>query len=285
MLSFVFAGLIPGGAYALLAISITITYRTLGVLNFSQTAIGVFGAYVGLEAAQAGVPQPLAAFIGLAFGGLIGLLVGALMVRWFNDSDSQTKSAVTIVLMLGIFALGARIFGRSPRAAPQLFPDWSAQLDDVSISLNTIIGLLTAFAVAAGVSLVLKRSRIGICLSALAERPKAAELLGIPVGRLSLSVWTLTGIIAAAAITLIMPTRPNNFVVLGLLLLPALAASLFGLFRQTYLALIGGLVLGVIESCATYLDTIAPYRAALPFIAVLVLLLWSQRREVWDAAR
>ncbi|MBR0911556.1 branched-chain amino acid ABC transporter permease [Bradyrhizobium japonicum] len=285
MLSFVIAGLIPGSAYALLAISITITYRTLGVLNFSQTAIGVFGAYVGLEAAQAGVPQPFAAFIGLAVGGLIGLLVGALMVRWFNDSDAQTKSAVTIVLMLGIFALGARIFGRSPRAAPQLFPDGGVELGDVAISINTMVGLLAAFVVAVGVSIALKRSRIGICLSALAERPKTAELIGIPVGRLSLSIWALTGIIAASAITFIMPTRPNNFIVLGLLLLPALAASLFGLFRQIYLALIGGLVLGIIESCATYLDALAPYRAALPFIAVLIILLWSQRREVWDGTR
>jgi branched-chain amino acid transport system permease protein len=44
-------------------------------------------------------------------------------------------------------------------------------------------------------------------------------------------------------------------------------------------------VLGVMESCATYIDGLAPYRAALPFIVVLVILLWSQRREVWDAAR
>ncbi|UGY02515.1 branched-chain amino acid ABC transporter permease [Bradyrhizobium quebecense] len=285
MLSFVIAGLIPGCAYALLAISITVTYRTLGVLNFSQTAIGVFGAYVGLEAAQAGLPQPFAALVGLASGGVIGLLVGILMVRWFNEANSQTRSAVTIVLMLGIFAFGARLFGRSPRAAPQLFPDWSIQFGDVSINLNTIIGLVTAFGVAAGVTAALKWTRIGICLSAVAERPKAADLLGIPVGKLSLSVWGLSGIIAAGAITFIMPTRPNNFVVLGLLLLPALAASLFGLFRQIYLAVVGGIILGIVESCATNLDVIAPYRAALPFVIVLVILLWSQRREVWDAAR
>jgi branched-chain amino acid transport system permease protein len=285
MLSFVIAGLISGSAYALLAIGITITYRTLGVLNFSQTAIGVLGAYVGLVAAQAGIPQPFAACLGIMFGGLVGALIGAIMVRWFNESDSQTKSAVTIILMLGIFALGARIFGRAPRAAPQLFPDWSIEVDDVSISLNTIVGFSTAVAVAIAVSLTLKWTRIGICLSALAERPKAADLLGIPVRKLSLGVWALTGMMAAAAITLIMPTRPSNFVVLGLLLLPALAAALFGLFKQIYLALFGGLVLGVMESCATYIDGLAPYRAALPFIVVLVILLWSQRREVWDAAR
>ncbi|MHA7777992.1 branched-chain amino acid ABC transporter permease [Roseibium sp. M-1] len=285
MLSYLLSGLIPGCAYALLAIGITLTYKTLGVLNFAQTAIGVFGAYVGLAVADIGLPQPWASLVGIAAGACVGLLVGGVMVRWFADANVQTKSSVTIVLMLAILAVGARVFGDDPRAAPRLFTNFSFELAGIYFSATTIIGLLFAVIIAVSLQAAQRRTRVGIQLSALSERPKTAELLGVRVGTLSLSVWALTGAIAALGITLIMPTRPTNFLILSLLLLPAIAASLFGLFRNVYMALFGGIFLGVLEAFATYVDYLAPYRQALPFIVVLAILIWSQRGEVWDAAR
>ncbi|MBZ7924231.1 branched-chain amino acid ABC transporter permease [Ensifer adhaerens] len=285
MLSYLLSGLIPGCAYALLAIGITLTYKTLGVLNFAQTAIGVFGAYIGLEMVSAGIPQPWAALIGILAGAAVGVLVGAIMVAWFTGSDVQTKSSVTIVLMLGIFAAGARLFGDDPRAAPRLFPNASIEVAGIYFSMTTIIGLLLAAVISVALQVAQKKTRVGVMMSALAERPGTAQLLGVRVGMLSMTIWALTGALAALGITLIMPTRPSNFLVLSLLLLPAIAASLFGVFRSIYLALIGGLVLGMIEALATYFETLAPYRQALPFLVVLATLIWSQRKEVWDAAR
>jgi branched-chain amino acid transport system permease protein len=187
--------------------------------------------------------------------------------------------------MLGIFAAGARIFGDSPRAAPRLFPNISVEIAGVFFSMTTIIGLATAIIVVVALMVAQKKTRTGLIMSALSERPGTAQLLGVRVGVLSMAVWASTGALATVGITLIMPTRPSNFLVLGLLLLPAIAASLFGLFRHIHLALIGGLALGILEAFATYFDALAPYRQALPFVVVLVILIWSQRGEVWDVAR
>ncbi len=207
------------------------------------------------------------------------------MVRWFSEADVQTKSSVTIVFMLGIFAIGARVFGDAPRAAPRLFPNFSLEVGGVFFSAGTIVGLVVAVLVAIALTIAQKKTRTGIILAALSERPNTAQLLGVRVGVLAMAVWALTGALATLGITLIMPTRPSNFLVLGLLLLPAIAASLFGVFRHIYLALLGGITLGVLEALATYFDALAPFRQALPFFVVLIILIWSQRGEVWDAAR
>lgn len=284
MLTFLIAGLIPGAAYALLAIGIAIMYRTVGVLNFAQTAIGVFGAFVGVVLADS-LPQPYAACIGILAGAGIGLGAGIIIVAWFKDSDIQTKSSVTIVMMLGLLAIGERVFGDHPRAAPRLIPRFDIEIGSVYLSLTTIVSLLFAIGAAIAIDQLQRRTRVGVHLSALSERPKTAELLGIKVRALSLSVWALTGGLATLGITLIMPMRPSNFLVLTLLLLPAMAGALLGLFRNIYLALLGGILVGVLEAAATYFSDLAPYRQALPFLVVLVVLLWSQRKEAWDAAR
>lgn len=152
-------------------------------------------------------------------------------------------------------------------------------------SAGTIVGLVVAVLVAIALTIAQKKTRTGIILAALSERPNTAQLLGVRVGVLAMAVWALTGALATLGITLIMPTRPSNFLVLSLLLLPAIAASLFGVFRHIYLALLGGITLGVLEALATYFDALAPFRQALPFFVVLIILIWSQRGEVWDAAR
>src|SRR5579872_4265459 len=100
MIQSLLVGLIPGSAYALIATSLVLTYRMSGVMNFSQSVVGVFGTYVGLTLYGSGYPQWLAILVSVLVGAALSLVIGAIMTKWFDEATALVKSSVTIALML-----------------------------------------------------------------------------------------------------------------------------------------------------------------------------------------
>lgn len=285
MLEALAVGVIPGSAYALIAVSILLTYRMLGVLDFSQTTVGAFGTYVGLALLGIGVPDLLAAGLGVVCGMALSTTIGLIMVRWFAGARIEVKSSVTVALMLALVAIAFRVFGNEQRPLTNIFPPINFAVFGVRFTLATIAGLAFALLIGIGLTLILRMTRVGILLRALSERPTTAELLGVPVAVLAVAVWAAAGGIATIAITLVAPNRTTNFVALSTLLLPGMAGALLGLFRSVPRTIAGGILIGLLEGGASYFNAIAPYRDALSFVVILLVLLWSQRRETWDEAR
>ncbi|WP_258567127.1 hypothetical protein [Microbacterium sp. Se5.02b] len=91
--------------------------------------------------------------------------------------------------------------------------------------------------------------------------------------------------ISAIAIIIVAPSQSNDATSLSMLIVPAAAAALLGGFRRLDLAVVGGIVLGVLGGLVAQIDEVALVRNFLPFLFIVVLLLWTQRKEVWDAAR
>jgi len=131
----------------------------------------------------------------------------------------------------------------------------------------------------------LSRTSAGVQLRALSERPTTAELLGIPAKRLSVAVWAVTGVVSTLVISIVAPSQSNDATSLAMLVVPAAAAALLGGFRRLDFAVAGGLGLGLIQGAAAQVDGLSVVRYFLPFAVIVALLLWSQRKEVWDAAR
>jgi branched-chain amino acid transport system permease protein len=285
MIQSIIVGLIPGSAYALIGTSLVLTYRMSGVMNFSQAVVGVFGTYVGLAVYGQGYPQWFAISVAVLVGACLSLLIGAIMTKWFDQSTELVKSSVTIALMLALLALGFRIFGDAPRSIPKLFSGVYLVVAGVTFSASVIATTILAIVVGAVLTVALEFTRLGAMLRAVSERAVTAELLGIPAKALIRIVWACSGAMAALAIALVAPNRPSNFLTLSLLLLPSMAAGLFGLFRSVPAALVGGFTLGCLEGLSSYFDAVGPYRQALPFVVILTVLLWSQRKQVWDGAR
>ena len=285
MLEALAVGLIPGSAYALIAVSILLTYRMLGVLDFSQTTVGAFGTYAGLALLGIGVPDFLAAALGVICGMALSAIVGLIMVRWFAGARIEIKSSVTIAIMLALIAIAFRVFGNEQRSLTNIFPRISFVVFGVHFTLATIAGLLFALLIGTALAAVLRLTRVGILLRALSERPTTAELLGVPVNALAIAVWAAAGGIATIAITLVAPNRTANFVALSALLLPGMAGALLGLFRSVPRTIAGGILIGLLVGGSSYFSAIAPYRDALSFVVILLALLWSQRRDTWDEAR
>lgn len=286
MLQGALAGLAAGGLYAVLAVCLTLMSRLVRVVNFSQAATGMFGGFVAVWLVnQAGLPIWLGSTLGVLLAGAISGLIGWIAATWLSEADTTTRSAMTVGPLLLLISLSFILFGNKPQPFSPIIAGAAFQVGGVVISQVTVATVSLAITVAVAVRLLLTRTAIGTRLRALSERPTTAELLGIPSKPLSIAVWVVTGLISATAIMIVAPSQSNDATSLAMLIVPAAAAALLGGFKRVDLAAVGGLVLGVLSGLVAQIDEVALVRNFLPFLFIVVLLLWTQRKEVWDAAR
>ena len=128
MLDGVVSGLVSGSAYAIVGVCVVVLYRLVGVLNFSQAALGAFGAYTSYSLLHAGTPLGRAVIAGLATSTVLAGFVGWVLSRWFGNPSVIVRSVISAVLFLLILSAGFRVFGDSPRAMPSLLPDTSVDV-------------------------------------------------------------------------------------------------------------------------------------------------------------
>lgn len=285
MLNTALASLTSGGAYALLGVCLVLTYRMTGVLNFSQAVIGAFGTYAALVLFGLGIPHGAAIGIGVLVGAALSAAIGAVIARWFSEGGTIVRSTVTIAMFLGILVVGFRLFGDNPRVVPALFPGVRLKLGGVTLTASTMLAIAGVAVLAGAVAWFLRATRTGVLLRAISERTTTARLLGVPVRPLTIAVWTVAGAISTLAVVIIAPTRTNDYASLALLILPALAAALLGGFRSVGATIVAGFGIALVELLGARVGPFAQYRTVVPFVAILVALLWMQRREVWDEAR
>ncbi|WP_433273577.1 branched-chain amino acid ABC transporter permease [Actinosynnema sp. CS-041913] len=283
-LSAAIAGLATGGAYALMGLSTLLTYRLVAVVNFAQAAVGAFGAFAMVVLHEEGLPLLLAVPFGLAGAALLHMGLGVVMVRWFSEASEGVKAAVTIATYTGLVAVGLRLFGaQHPHRFPNPFDGPAATVGGVVVTWAAVVTMILAVLFAVLPTVLLRRTRFGLLLRALSERPTTAELIGVRVPRLSMAVWGVAGAASALAIMIVAPQLASDFASQALLITPALAAALVGGFRSFAWTFVGGVALGVLQGVASTVVALQQYRGVLPFLVILVVLLWTRRRDRWDS--
>lgn len=285
MLQGAFAGLAAGGVYAVIAVCLTLMAQLVRVINFSQAAIGMFGAFLAVSFSGMGIPQVPAIALGIILGALLSAGLGWIIATWLPEASISARSAVTVAALLLLISISFILFGTKPKMFRALFSGPAFTLEGVVISQVTVVMVILALVVALAAKLVLGKTSIGVKLRAIADRPVAAELLGVPVKPLAIGVWAVTGLIAGIAIAIVAPTQTSDAMSLSMLVISASAAALLGGFKRLDLALIGGLLLGMAQGATAQFSQLILLRDWIPLIVIVVFLLWNQRREVWDAAR
>ncbi|MGJ4842914.1 MULTISPECIES: branched-chain amino acid ABC transporter permease [unclassified Leifsonia] len=286
MLQGALAGLAAGGLYAVLAVCLTLMSRLVRVVNFSQAATGMFGGFVAVWlVSHGGWPIWLGSLAGVLIGGALSALIGLIIATWLPEADTTTRSAVTVGPLLLLISLSFILFGNKPQPFSPILSGPAFSIGGVVVSQVTVATVVLAVVVAVACRLVLTRTSIGTKLRALSERPTTAELIGIPAKPLSVAVWAVTGLISALVIIIVAPSQSNDATSLSMLIVPASAAALLGAFKRLDLAVIGGLVLGLLSGLVAQIDEVSFIRNFLPFLFIIGFLLWTQRKEVWDAAR
>jgi branched-chain amino acid transport system permease protein len=285
VLQAIVSGLVSGGVYAVLGICVVILYQTVGVLNFAQAAVGGFGTFVTVVVAEGSTPLVIAVVAGVAVGIALGLVNGLVMVHWFAESSAEVRSTVAIGVLVTVTTAGFRIFGDSPRQVPDISPNVSLDVGGVTVTGGGLTAIVGALVVAGAVSWALRRTDVGIRLRALAERPRTAELLGVPASRMAVAVWALMGGLSVLAVLVVAPARTPDLLTLTLLVVPAMAAGLMASFASLWGTVAAGLALGLLQGACGDISAVAPYRDALPFLVIVLALTWSQRGKAWDEAR
>ena len=274
-----------GGAYALLAVCVILMYRTTGVLNFALAAIGVAGTYAFSSFYTGGMNLAEAAIFGILIGAAASVVCGLIYIRWFFDATPTYRAGVAIALLVGTAAVTIRIFSDQPREIPALIPGSGFAVDGVVMTPTTIFGIALAIVFTLFVTQMLRRTRRGLQLRAISQGPVASELLGLPVRPLTLAIWGGSGAIGTIAVMIISPGLSDEVESISLVIVPALAATLVATFRRYWLALISALVLGGLQGLLLYYQTLIRYEEVIPFVVVLGVLMWDQRKELWDEAR
>lgn len=296
MLSSAISGIGPGGYYAAVAVLLILMAQLTRTVNFSQVAVGMIGAYfsVGLAAGQFQtsiklgfkVPMIVAVILGILIAGLVSALIGWIIAQWLPEASSTARSAVTVAGLLLLIGLAYIIFGSRPQPfKPIIFGPLVELPGNIIITKIAIFSIGLALVVAILAKVLLSRTMLGVRLRAIADRQTAAELLGVNVKLMNVSVWFFTGIISGILVVFIAPTQSSDIFTLSMIVVPGAAAALIGAFKNIWAGLIGGILLGVVQGFFAGLPELTYLRDWVPIVVIVVFLLWNQRKEVWDVAR
>jgi len=269
------AGLATGGIYALVAIGFTLLWQTSQTINFAQGEFVMLPAFFMLGAmGLLGVPFWGAVLIGILVSAIV---LGAMFKRLLVDPMLRHG-----VLPLAIATMALALFLRESvkdfySAEAQPFPPLAAAANisifGAAIAVQSLIVVGIAIAAVVALQLFLNCTRTGRCMQATAQNPTVARILGIPVERMILLAFVINAILAALASALVTPIYLAKFSNGEYLGIAAFIAAIVGGFNQVRGAIVGGLLLGVIDNvAAAYLS--APYRAAIPLVLLIVVILF-----------
>jgi branched-chain amino acid transport system permease protein len=206
------------------------------------------------------------------------------MARFFLETSIVTRSTVTIAFLVAIVAIGVHILNGSAFKFPDVFSGSTVKVFGNGIPIGSIIEVVGALLLALLVGLFLNRTHVGAQLRAMSERPTTAELLGIRVRTLTVAVWAFAGAVSTMAVMFVLPTSTTSFPPLAFLTVYALGAALLGLLRNMLVAALGGIAIGMLQSI-TLTTSIGRYAQAVPFVIIIVIMVWWRRRDVWSEAR
>ena len=278
-------GVSSGGLFAVFGVLLTLMAMLTRVVNFAQVAVGVFGAYVSINVLPQSLPSWLTVFSTMVVAAALSALVGWIIVRWLGSASTTMRSAVTVAALLGLIALAVFLFGTRPQPLIPLIigPAFSFRTISVTQVGLAMVGL--AIVVAAASHAMLTWTPLGVSLRAVSDRQMAAELLGINVQALQIGIWAVTGALSGLTISVVGNAQAASAASMVTLLIPAAAAALVGAFKHLWLTVLGGLLVGALQGLLTAFPAVALAKDWIPIIVIILLLLWNQRKEVWDVAR
>lgn len=244
-------GLADGSIYALLALALVVVFRSTGQLNFAQGEIGTMGAFFVSTLTLSGLPVWLS--IGLAM--VLGFVVSAGVERVVVRPIEHRNPGAVIVALIGVFLAVnqavAMIWGVDARSLPSVFPD---DADDfvtifgapVRVARLGVIGVLVV--VLFLLWLLFAKTKIGLGMRAVANNQESSNLVGIRVGSVLVLGWGLAGAIGVLAAAMLAPSAGlSGSLMLSPFLIASVAAVLGGLDSPVG-AVVGGLLIGVVEA-------------------------------------
>lgn len=274
LLQILISGLSAGAIYALAAVGFTLLWQASQTINFAQGEFVMLPAFFVLAlTVKAGLPLPVAIILAIFLSVLIlGALFKKLVVEPMIAHGTLPLVIATIALGLLLKEAVKEFYSPLGQPFPSLFPHDVVSILGAKVSIPDIANFVIAIGTIIGLQLFLARTRTGRSMQATAQNPNVAEILGVDIKRMVMYTFLINGALAAIASILITPVylaKFSNGEVLGLV---AFIAAIVGGFNQIKGALVGGLLIGVIDNLsAAYIS--AEYRQAVPLLLLILVIL------------
>jgi branched-chain amino acid transport system permease protein len=279
----VVSGLAQGSLYALAALGIVVIFNASQVVNFAHGAMAALAAYLTwLLLTHAHLPYPLAAAAAVAAAFAFGYAVDAVLLRRVVDASPLTQIVVTLGLLMFITGAIGVAFGYDPRSLPELVNFPSVQAGPVLLLASDAFALLVLVVLVALLLALFRRTKVGLAMRALTQDFFAARLVGIPVARILALAWGIGIALAGVAGILAVPSTTLTPAMMDTLVIYGFVAAVVGGFGTIWGAVIGGLLLGIIDNLIkTYL---APELSLSVIFALLLIVLYVRPNGIFGRA-
>lgn len=244
-------GLAAGSIYALLALALVVVFRGSGQLNFAQGEMGMFCAFVASTLTLSGLPLWLSIILAMAVGFAMGVGIERVVIRPLEHKNPGGVLVASIGLFLLINQLAVAIWGVDPRGLPSLFPDGENdffRLFGAAVRWERVGIFLVMLVLLSVLWLLFTKTKVGLAMRAVANNQDSSRLVGIRVGWILAIGWGVSGAIGALGAILLAPQAGlSQALMLGPFVFASAAAILGGLDSPVG-AVVGGLLIGLIQA-------------------------------------
>jgi branched-chain amino acid transport system permease protein len=266
------SGLATGSIYALMALSLVIIYNATRTLNFAQGEMLMISAFVGWTAVETfRLPLPVALGVAVAAGALLAFVFERLVIRRAIAATHFDVLIITLGLSLILRAGAGLVWTHDEFPFPSFFPDRPIALGPVRLAPVSIGIIGGSLALMAALYVLFRHTRVGRAMRAVAQNQRAARLVGVSVERVYSASWVLAAVVGAVAGVLIAPVVFLSSK-MGLVVINGFTAAVLGGFGSMPGAVVGGMLLGVLENLAPlYLPS--GIKHSVPFLVMIAILL------------
>jgi branched-chain amino acid transport system permease protein len=245
-------GLAQGCAYGLIALGFVLIYKATEVVNFAHGEFMMLGAFTVLAYSEAMGGSFWPAFaLGCLTIGAVGYLIDAQIMRRIIGQSSASIFILTVAFGFIFRSLAGMIWGWKTLSLSTPFDGKLVITDGLAINYDRIAIIAATGILCGALYLFFSRTRFGVAMQAASQNQLAAYYMGIPVKRLVSVTWAIAAMIAAAAGALLAPVTQIDTTI-GFLGIKALAGAVVGGFGSIPGALLGCLLIGIIEPFADY---------------------------------
>lgn len=276
-LQFTVNGLIVGALYALVAMCFVLIYKASQIVNFAQGEFLLIGAWVCWWV-MTGLQAPFwVALIGTTlFMFLLGVLIQVVILRPLIGEPIISVIMVTVGLSIVFQALMKWIFGAFPKPFPRVFATESIVIAGLRIESAYVLSLVISLAGMALFGYFFKYSKLGLAMRATAFDQQVAQSLGVSVKRMFALSWAISAVVSALAGVVVAMVNgvSSGLSLIGIKVFPAV---ILGGLDSVVGAVIGGVLIGLLENGAEFVDGqylhIGNMYAVAPFYVMVAILM------------
>jgi branched-chain amino acid transport system permease protein len=285
----VFDGLGNGFIYSAMALALVLIYKATGVVNFAQGEMAMIGAFIAYAIANAfDIPGAVAVVIAMVLSAMGAAVIERVLIRPFDPTNHLAIVIVTLSLFLMLNAIAGVIWAFDGRAMPSLFPGRNEGFTILGASVEWAdLGTwLTVLAAVFLVTLLLRKTKIGLASRAVSSSLESSQLLGIRIGRTMQFGWALAAAVGTLAGSLVARTTLIEPNFMGRVLIYSFAAATLGGLDSLGGAVIAGIMIGLIQTMGGgYIDAIGSELAPAVALVVIVIVLMIKPSGLFGSKR